>query len=148
MYTENVCDRKSCNLNGKLLYCGKCGRKKYCSKLCQKIDWKKKHKDQCQLYFDFQKWLKEDSKNVNLLPKKGSLVWFDDGMDQEDCWINMNLAKDLCNKPRFNNKIIYPATAISSLVYGGNKDEINFIKNNAKEIGLDEKMLSLVMEGM
>lgn len=29
--------------------------------------------------------------------------------------------KDQCNKPRFNNKVIYPATAISSLVYGGNK---------------------------
>lgn len=49
-----MCGNMKCKVvNEKMLKCGKCKLFYYCSKECQKMDWKEFHKDDCCKRFEF-----------------------------------------------------------------------------------------------
>jgi hypothetical protein len=123
--------------------CSSCRRSRYCSTECQRRDWTSGHSQQCALFKAFWEWQNGSELDVSKLPRKGPLVWFDDGSCDAEHWMMPTLAEELKLKPRLHRRIVYPAMAISICSTGCDADWA-WVVANAAHIGLDPGRIAMM----
>jgi hypothetical protein len=92
------------------------------------------------LFAAFHSWTLADGNDVSKLPRKGSLIWFDDGSTDREHWRSADYVEQVKNMPRLYGRIIFPASAISILTQGTDA-EFAWLLENCEKIGFDRAML-------